>query len=692
MKLTQNNERSVLFENRKLFLRFNQCKIDQARKVFSEPVRTVFLTIPRLLHVNQAGLPGYVEDGSPCGIFNYTIDRQSQFNSEKLFPDHVIRRTENLFPVIHSLLLVGSMGSIAQNEKSDLDYTLLVDKSSLSKTELDSFQKKLTLIEEWTWEKFHLETHFFINDFEDVKNNNFGESDSESTGSALAKLLKEEIYRTLILVAGKIPFWWIVPVETTDEKYENLYRLVNEGETLLDRNDFIDIGNVADISNGEYFGGSIWALIKSFKSPFKTLMKMGLLEEYMFSETTFNLLCHQIKKKVFSGDVSCQIDPYLMLFKRVEEFFQNTKSDKEIDALRIAFYMKTGSRIDLEELKMDSRDTQQSTYLKLLANWDWSSEQFADLNTYSTWQMKKKTELGSRINHILMGSYKNISEKNKNLGDNQGFITEKDTHLLGRKLYSFYGKSANKIENQFALVDGKTAEDALTFFMNPNGLNGKTEWLLIRGITLANIADVEPDSIIKSANSLQYLLAFTALNQFFKSSTKLLIRPENLSITNTNLKDILTQLNGYFGQLNIAAITNEDLLSPAQIFKLFLITDFGPSVPLSVFSGIIGDCKTNTELNQFIDKRMGKIKSATAIYLNSWGELFCRAYSGFNCMKVCLNDLSRIISNKKAAGKYFLQIYIPNTTREELRLPWLNRHVVRTLRNKKVALTKRAAS
>lgn len=692
MTITQNDERSVLFENRKLFLRFNQCKIDQAQKVFSEPVRTVFLTIPRLLHVNQEGLPGFVEGESPCGILNYTIDRQSQFSAEKLFPDHVIRRTENLSPVIHSLLLVGSMGSIAQNEKSDLDYTLLVDKSSLSKTALDSLQKKLTLIEEWTWKEFHLETHFFINDFEEVKNNNFGESDSESTGSALAKLLKEEIYRTLILVAGKIPFWWIVPVETTDEKYETLYHLVNEGQTLLDRNDFIDIGNVADIAHGEYFGGSIWALIKSFKSPFKTLMKMGLLEEYMFNETSFNLLCHQIKKKVFAGEGSALIDPYLLLFERVQEFFQNAKSSKEIDALRVAFYMKTGSLIDSKNLGKDSGDKQQSAYLKLLASWDWSSKQFDDLNTYSTWQMKKKTELGSRINHILMGSYKNISEKNKKLGDNQGLITKKDTHLLGRKLYSFYGKSANKIENQFALVDGKTAENALTFFMNPNESTGKTEWLLIRGITLAKITDVEPDSIIKSANSLQYLLAFTALNQLFKSSTQLLIRPENLSITNSNLKDVLIQLTGYFGQLNIAAITNEDLLSPAKIFKLFLITDFGPAVPLSVFSGIIGDCKTNAELNLFIDKRMSKVKSATAVYLNSWGELFCRTFSGFNCMKSCLNELSLIITNENAAGKDFLQVYIPNTTREELRLPWLNRHVVRTLRNKKVALTKRAAS
>ncbi len=235
MEFSQQRDSANLIENRKLFLRFNQYKIDQARKVFSEPCRSVYLTIPRLLHVNQQGLPGYVEGDVPCGIYNYSIDLQSQFCGEQLFPDHIIRRNENLNPVIHSLLLVGSMGSIAQNEKSDLDYTLLVDKSSLSGNDLELFQKKLDLIETWIWEEYRLETHFFINDYREVKNNIFGESDSESTGSALGKLLKEEIYRTLILVAGKIPFWWIVPVETSDELYENLLQQVNGGTLFSTR-------------------------------------------------------------------------------------------------------------------------------------------------------------------------------------------------------------------------------------------------------------------------------------------------------------------------------------------------------------------------------------------------------------------------------------------------------------------------
>ena len=39
-----------------------------------------------------------------------------------------------------------------------------------------------------------------------------------------------------------------------------------------------------------------------------------------------------------------------------------------------------------------------------------------------------------------MGSYKNISEKNSTLDASESLITEKDTNLLGRKLFKTYMK------------------------------------------------------------------------------------------------------------------------------------------------------------------------------------------------------------------------------------------------------------
>ena len=292
---------NTLFNNRQLFLRYNQFKIQRIQETLSPVDRAVFTIIPRLLHINQKDLPGYIQDDVPSGIYNFRINQECQLAAEQLFPDIVLRGGENHQIFIHTLLLMGSTGSIAQSQKSDLDFTLFVNKKSVSPQRLALFEQKLRLIEEWTWTHFKLEIHFFNNDILDVKNNIFGESDSESTGSAQAKLLKEEMYRTAVITAGKTPFWWIVPLKTDDRLYESLVHLVKTHQTLLNPDEFVDTGNVDDISQGEFFGGSIWTLIKSFKAPFKTLIKMGLLEEYTFSNTQSNLLCHDIKKKVFSG-------------------------------------------------------------------------------------------------------------------------------------------------------------------------------------------------------------------------------------------------------------------------------------------------------------------------------------------------------------------------------------------------------
>ena len=103
------NDAETLFYNRQAFKRFNQFKIDRTLNTLSAIDRLIFTTVPRLLHVNQEGLPGYVDEKNvPCGIMNFTMDHESLVAAEKLFPDIIIRRQANLNPVIHTALLMGS--------------------------------------------------------------------------------------------------------------------------------------------------------------------------------------------------------------------------------------------------------------------------------------------------------------------------------------------------------------------------------------------------------------------------------------------------------------------------------------------------------------------------------------------------------------------------------------------------------
>lgn len=691
-KKNSKSDAEALYDNRQSFLRFNRFKIHRNLITLSAIDQTIFLIIPRLLHVHQEGLPGYFEGNPPCGIHNFRLDQEAQYALEKMFPDAIIRRNPDLNPVIHTALLMGSVGSIAQTKKSDLDYTLLIDKNDFTEESMKLFQKKLNLIETWTWDNYNLETHFFINDSQEVKNNIFGESDSESTGSALAKLLKEEMYRTMIIVAGKIPFWLISPVDSDDDKYDELYKKLNNGETLLKPDEFIDMGNVDDISQGEYFGGAIWALIKSFKSPFKTLMKMGILEEYMFGNTKSNLLCHQVKDKYFNDVPYLDIDPYLVMFERVQQFFKKTKDEEAVDALRHAFYLKVGTRIAPDELEKGSKIWRKNTLINMLNEWGWDTKKLERLNDYPNWQMMHKVDLGNRINKILMASYKNISEKNKELDPSESLITEKDTHLLGRKLFSFYRTAPNKIDNLGALVDGKTAETELTFLLEQKTSRDKATWYLIRGKTRAFMEQIDADNIIKKSSTLPFLLAFTVFNNLYNENTQIMLRAEGGAMKDSDLEVLLSQLRQFIASVNIAALSNEDLLADAKVNQLYMLIDFGTPPPPEITMGNINDCKNNDELNKFITRRIDRIKSLTSTYLTSWGELFCKTYSGLNCMARCISELTPQLTPEKVNKADFLKVYIPSGRKELLQIAWLNNYIIRSLLIKSTALSEKVAS
>ncbi len=678
--ITQHNIiQDELFLNRQKYLRYNQFKIKKIIETMSEADRLAFSVIPRLLHVHQKGVPGYIAGKAPCGVFNFTVNRQTQLASEKLFPNIIINRTESLTPFIQTILLMGSVGSIAQTRHSDLDYTLLIHKNCISKIDRNLFNRKLKAIEKWAWNNYRLEIHFFINEIEDFRRNIYGDSDSESTGSALAKLLKEEMYRASVIIAGKIPLWWIVPKETSDSNYEKIHQQINSHKTLLIRDEFIDMGNVDKISQEEFFGGSIWTLIKSFRSPFKTLMKMGLLEEYMFQDAKSNLLCHEIKNKVFNDVPFETIDPYINLFERVEKYFKNNKTDDEVDALRIAFYLKIGTQVNAPEMKQGTTDPKKAILIKLIASWNWTTKKVIELNDYSNWQMMKKVHLGERMNKILINSYKNISEKGKTLEAGKNLISGKDTHLLGRKLFSFYRKANDKIENLFALVDGATFEKELTFLHHQSNPKEKGTWYLIRGKSRLYLEQIPSGDIIKQNPNPIFLIAFAAFNNLFDLKTNLLLRCEKPIIKEQDLRFLLTNLSSFLAHINIANISNVELLAEARIKQLFLIADFGYSIPREIASDENETSQILQDDTDPIDKKLEKIRSVTSIYRTSWGELFSKTFSGSECLNHCLGELGSKAESFDTDPNS-LKIYIMGRGAKNLELLWLNSYIQASLK------------
>jgi adenylate cyclase class 1 len=166
---------------------------------------------------------------------------------------------------------MGSVGTVAYNRKSDFDYWACVDQRGVSEKQAAAFQKKIDEIQKWALKEAGVEVHIFINDITNLKMNIFAEDEDEGFGSTIGGVLKDEFFRSSIIIAGKIPFWWVIPGFVSDSDYEKLFAHIPEKDR---RDKYVDIGNLYRISREDFLGAALFQLIKAIGSPFKSILKI----------------------------------------------------------------------------------------------------------------------------------------------------------------------------------------------------------------------------------------------------------------------------------------------------------------------------------------------------------------------------------------------------------------------------------
>ena len=208
-------------------------------------------------------------------------------------------------------------------------------------------------------------------------------------------------------------------------------------------------------------------------------------------------------------------------------------------------------------------------------------------------------------------------------------------------------------------MDGALGEKELTILYEQEMARTKGFWYLIRGKTLATLEQLDPELIIKKAATLEYLLAFSTFNKLYNKNTQVLLRADMTAYKNNGIYAALNQLSEFIAQVNIAQIPNKDLLASARAKRIFIILDYGHSFPREVMRVKITTFKDNEERSAFIKKRLERLHSATYISLNTWGELFCKTFSGLQSLIRCLNELAPQISAKNLKSPNSLKIFFP---------------------------------
>ena len=592
-------------KNKKLFLTYSKQRRKCAYELYPQTAPVAFEIIPALLSINIPGLPGFVPKGDKAygvygiGPVKYLKQTISTYFSDTSrtkfsFQNHLINR-----PVIESLFLMGSIGTIAQNEASDFDLWVCIDRARITASDLEKLRTKTLKIADWCRRIFNMEVHFFIMDIQDIRNNNFGKVDEESAGSSQKKFLKEEFYRTLLLVNGKIPFWWALPCGVTGKDYDDLW-LTWARENPLDSDDFIDLGFLGDIPKEEFLGTTLWHLSKGIKDPFKALIKMAMMERYLSDTTQMPLLCDIIKGRVLAGKGSLRnTDPYLLMIQTILAYYTDLERLDRAELLRKAFYIKADPK--LTRLKLISRyaNHQVGVFKSLLKEWKWSLNLCEDLNQIEHWSYLRHLNFSGQINLFFSSIYKELRESLPK--EKAQTINEHDLTLLGRKLYVLFGKKGGKLQLTPFLKKEKLVLEKCIFQYEIDRA-GRYKWHLYDATKYPFEKPMENARIFTSqrvARSAAWL-ANNGLYDFHKTQIEMTPNPSGLNVN--DLIELLKHFQGYFRPALSQIKLGANLKKAAGYNQMMLVADL--------------------ERGEQVDGPIG----TDLIYNNTWGEFYTETY------------------------------------------------------------------
>ncbi len=628
----QEIDRKQLAEARRRFMAINKHRISRIREEAGRNLRLVLDAVPVLLHVNHPALPGYLSQKTPCAISDYAPSKIQITSTRKISRSFNYEKKARLKREIFSVFLMGSMGTLGQSNDSDLDIWV-VHQPNIKIKALETLQKKLQLIENWASDN-HVSLHFFLMPPDYFKKQQENILDKENCGSSQHLLLLEEFYRTALLLAGRYPLWWLVPPQQ-EENYEKFANHLIE-KRFLRAGDWIDFGGVPSLPVEEYFGAALWHLNKAIDSPYKSSLKMLLMEAYASSYPKLDPVCLQFKKNVFKGLVDdVNIDPYALILGRIEKSLKKADEHHRIDWLRKCLYLKAGKRLSIKPragLKMWRREMMQ----RLVKKWGWSSDDLKQLDNRNKWKISRTTEERKAIIRELTQSYRFMSQFARKHGASL-LISSEDMTVLGRKLQANFERRAEKIERVNPGISPDLSERELTI-SGTAGSGKQPFWLLYKGkLTEAETKRTKP---VFRHKELLGLISWAYLNGIITTSSQLQVLEKNSQINSAQLRELFRLLKDDFPVPKHSAGMGayQSLAVPQK--NLYVIN-----------LNSIQNSETNKESNQgvnlvtvrndplgFGSKRKNLILSVDVLSCNSWNEVSYRKYTGEGAVLRLLQD------------------------------------------------------
>ena len=628
-------DRQDLSRLRNRFLSVNRDRLLRANLKQSTRQQFVLRLIPLLLHVNHPLLPGYVSGTTPAGLSAYEPSAELIQDAQSLARSFVYKPPRGYQAVqpLHGLFLMGSLGSVAYAENSDMDFWLC-HSADLTARQLQELRKKCDLLQTWAASLgakiylFLIEPQQFAQGSGDEKRLSL-----DDCGTTQHYLLLDEFYRTAIWLAGRTPLWWFVPVHE-EHRYAE-YCQILLAKRFVRSEDVLDLGCLAHIPASEFVGAGMWQLYKGIESPYKSLLKLLLIEVYAAEQPHVECLSLSFKRAIYANQTSSDdVDAYVMLYRRLERYLLERNELERLELVRRCFYLKVGKRLTLSRTQRE-KSWQRILLEKLTQSWGWSDALLSNLDRRNQWKIVQTQQERRLLVNELMYSYRFLSQFARQMQVMQA-VNARDLAVLGRRLYAAFERKAGKVEYLNPGIAPDLSEDTLTIVQCLDHESEQASWGVFRGsLTGQEWRDHSP---LKRTKELLSVLAWAHLNGVIDESSRLSLMTTDSDLSELELQGILKSLRRALS-LPFAPVDEETLLAASYPQRVLLLVNVGVD-PLPKHSQAnVHMASQQVDALGFSGLRENLVISIDQVTLNSWNELLVSRYTGSSALLQCLTTL-----------------------------------------------------
>lgn len=585
--------------------------------------------LPFLFHSNHPLLPGYVSKDAPAGIPDYSPSNLAIQLSKRRAKSFTYKKRAYRKYDIHAIYLMGSTGTIAYSDKSDLDIWVCYD-SGLKPEMVEMLANKAQDIERWA-RSLEVDANIFLVDPEQFKQGQHGPLSKESSGSALHYLLLEEFYRTSVLIAGRYPVWWLVPPDKESE-YDAFVEDIKL-KRYIHSKEHIDLGGLQHIHAEEFYGATLWLLYKGINSPYKSVLKILLMEAYASEYPGIDLLGTIYKRAVYDGEQDADLlDPYVMMLNKVESYLKQKQQPERLQLARESFYFKVDERLSQD--KLGNPHWRRTRLAELVRGWHWTPAQLYSLDTHNEWKIRKVTEERRKLVTELTSSYRFLSDFARNYAGSMNLIRQSDLNVLGRKLYAAFERKAGKIEILYKGITENLLETHLSFHRRV-GEDGRDYWLAFSGIVTEEEAAFA--SSLKRTYNVMELLCWCYFNRLIDRNTVIALYTQGNDLTEKELHYIVEHMEKLLPHSIFDDTDIYDLRQAPRIASMatFINVGFDPFSRHSKRGDHLASDRTDAL------KYGGRLENLAIVIdfvvVTTWQEVLTLHYSGVDGLIRCLS-------------------------------------------------------